>query len=312
MDDNPLTEPAVYDEMAFFHDNATEFGLAWTGPPQVTRVRVELADGRHLSGLRWGARDAEVEGVLVHGGAQNAHTWDTVALALDRPLLAIDLPGHGHSAWRPDGLYSPGVMAEDLAVMIDEFAPRAAFVAGMSLGGLTSLALADRRPDLVEQLVLVDITPGVNRTKAAAVIAFVDGPQSFDSFDALLERTIAHHPTRSVSSLRRGILHNAHRLADGTWAWRYDRGQHTRAIADGSEDAARSLADGLWDALSALDCRVTLVRGGDSPVVDDEDVAEFRRRRPDDVVNVVEGAGHSVQGDRPVELASVLNTYRAR
>ncbi len=35
--------------------------------------------------------------MLLHGGAQNAHTWDTVALALGRPLVAIDLPGHGHS-----------------------------------------------------------------------------------------------------------------------------------------------------------------------------------------------------------------------
>ena len=36
----------------------------------------------------------------MHGGAQNAHTWDTVALALDRPLVAVDLPGHGHSDGR--------------------------------------------------------------------------------------------------------------------------------------------------------------------------------------------------------------------
>ena len=44
--------------------------------------------------------------VLLHGGSQNAHTWDTVAMALDRPLVAIDLPGHGHSDGpgdRPEG-----------------------------------------------------------------------------------------------------------------------------------------------------------------------------------------------------------------
>ena len=38
--------------------------------------------------------------LLIHGWAQNAHTWDTVALALGRPLLAVDLPGHGHSGGR--------------------------------------------------------------------------------------------------------------------------------------------------------------------------------------------------------------------
>jgi pimeloyl-ACP methyl ester carboxylesterase len=44
-------------------------------------------------------------------------------------------------------------------------------------------------------------------------------------------------------------------------------------------------------------------------VVDDADEAEFRRRRPDDDVITVDGAGHSIQGDRPVELAAILETY---
>ena len=52
-----------------------------------------------------------------------------------------------------------------------------------------------------------------------------------------------------------------------------------------------------------------LVRGADSPVVDDDDVAELRRRRPDVRVEVVEGAGHSIQGDRPVELAAILDAF---
>ena len=64
---------------------------------------------------------------------------------------------------------------------------------------------------------LVDITPGVNQQKAKAVIDFIDGPQSFASFDDLLARTIQHNPTRSESSLRRGILHNAHPTAAGDW-----------------------------------------------------------------------------------------------
>jgi pimeloyl-ACP methyl ester carboxylesterase len=41
-------------------------------------------------------------------------------------------------------------------------------------------------------------------------------------------------------------------------------------------------------------------------VVGDDDVAELRRRLPDADVIVVDGAGHSVQGDRPVELARIL------
>ena len=85
-----------------------------------------------------------------------------------------------------------------------------------------SLALTDRAPDLVRQLVLVDVTPGVNREKSSAIAQFIDGPEYFESFDEILERTVQFNPTRSESSLRRGILHNAIEADDGRWRWRYD------------------------------------------------------------------------------------------
>ena len=88
--------------------------------------------------------------MLIHGGAQNAHTWDTVALALGRPLLAPDLPGHGHSDSPAPGVgTAPSANAADLAPVVERWAPDAALVVGMSLGGLTAIALAAARPDLV-------------------------------------------------------------------------------------------------------------------------------------------------------------------
>ena len=200
-----------------------------------------LPDGRRLSALVWGDGDPEL--VLVHGGAQNAHTWDTVALALDRPLVAVDLPGHGHS----DGVATPtgggadrtALLAADLAVAVRQLAPRAAAVVGMSLGGMTSIALAGQAPELVRSLVLVDITPGVTGGKAKAILDFVRGPATFDSFDDLLARTIEHNPTRTESSLRRGILHNAVQQDDGSWVWRYRRHDQPLIedeVADDAED----------------------------------------------------------------------------
>jgi pimeloyl-ACP methyl ester carboxylesterase len=295
-----------YDEFGLFGENIAEFRLEVAEVPPVDRIETEVGGTpRTVSALRWGTDPVEV--VFVHGGAQNAHTWDTVVLALDRPALAVDLPGHGHSAWRDDGAYSPVTMADDLAVVVERHAPGARLVVGMSLGGLTSMELAVRHPRLVRSLVMIDITPGVNAAKTKAITDFVDGPQSFPSFDDLLERTKEHNPTRSESSLRRGILHNARQLPDGSWQWRYDRGSHARRDGgDGRVAAASSTLASLWDDLEAVRCPLTVVRGSTSPVVDDDDVAEVRRRQPDAVVHVVEGAGHSVQGDRPVELAALL------
>lgn len=303
-------EMIPYDEFGLFHENAAEYGIAYDGPPSVRRTSVQVEPGRSVSALRWGHDEPEL--VMVHGGSQNAHTWDTVLLALDRPAVAIDLPGHGHSDWRDDGRYDPVTLADDLAEALTTLAPIPPLVVGMSLGGLTSMVLAARYPELVRSLVMVDITPGVNRQKAKAVIDFVSGPQRFASFDELLARTMEHNPTRSESSLRRGILHNARQLEDGSWEWRYDRRGHARTTdadgSDGSAGAEELSASPLWEDLAQVECSAVLVRGGVSPVVDDDDVAEARRRLPDLEVVVVGGAGHSVQGDRPLELAELIRT----
>jgi len=294
--------PEHYDEFSLFRENADEAGLPWTGPPDVRRAFVEVEPGRRVSALVWGTTPPEL--VLVHGGGQNAHTWDTVALALGRPLVAVDLPGHGHSDWPGDSkVLDPRAMADDVAAVIRELAPGAGPLVGMSLGGATSIALTAAHPDLVTRLALVDITPGVTREKSSDIAAFLAGPESFASFDEILERTIQFNPTRSESSLRRGVLHNAVQRDDGTWTWRHQLGRPP----DSSGLHVGSVNFGpLWDDLQGLPVPVLLIRGALSPVVDD---AEFHRRRPDDRVITVEGAGHSIQGDRPLELAAILEEF---
>ena len=292
-----------YDEFGMLADNAAEVGLPFTRPV-VERRSVRVAPGQDLSALVWGSGDPEL--VLIHGGAQNAHTYDTVALALGRPLLVVDLPGHGHSGWRDDGDYGPVANAEAVATAIAELAPNAAAVLGMSLGGLTATVLAARHPDLVRKAIIVDVTPGTDHAKAAPIVSFIDGPETFASFDEILERTILFNPTRSEASLRRGVLHNAHAREDGLWTWRYDRLDRVRKQA--TEEGVVDFSE-LWDDVSAMSCPILLVRGGTSEVVGDEDVVEWLRRQPDTEVVVVEGSGHSVQGDKPLELAALIERF---
>ena len=304
-----MPEMVAYDEFAYFHDNASEFNIAWTGPPIVRRERVSVGAGRELSALVWGT--GEPEYVLIHGGAQNAHTWDTVALALGRPLLAVDLPGHGHSdgADLDAGPIAPHANALDVAHVVRTLAPHAKAVAGMSLGGLTAIALAGLAPELVRRLVLVDITPGVTGPKSAAISNFINGPATFASFDEILARTIEHNSTRTVASLRRGILHNAVQEADGSWVWRYRRHPGAKTIGAGAITEVPKFGD-LWDVLGAVTCPTMLVRGmRPQSVVDDADETELIRRLPGARVEHLEEAGHSVQGDTPLEFASLLADF---
>src|ERR1700736_711832 len=240
---NPAVEPVEYDEFGMFRENAEEVGLPYDGPPVVERRRVEVGPGYVLSALVWG--DGPPELVLLHGGAQNAHTWDTVALALGRPLVAIDLPGHGHSDGGKSGSLGLRDNATDVATAIRALAPAARAVVGMSLGGMTTITLTSVAPEVVRQVVLVYVTPGVTPAKSKAITDFVNGPESFPSFDDILARTIEHNPTRTVSSLRRGILHNAEQRPDGSWVWRYARFRsgETRLPVD---------IDALWEAVGQI------------------------------------------------------------
>ncbi len=317
---SPVNDPDdasfVYDEFSMLADNCSEVGIPLPDAPPLTRVFHTLpgeSPDRRVSALRWGTGPVEL--VFVHGAAQNAHTWDTTVLALHQHgfanMLCIDLPGHGRSDWRPDHHYEPRSMAADIASTIAALAPDAKAIVGMSLGGMTTLALADAHPELVRKLVMVDVTPGVNAMKAKAVTDFVRGPQSFESFGSLLARTKEHNATRTESSLRRGILHNAHRNSDGSWSWNYDRGLSEvmpapEAKAGEPDPSLVQRFNPMWDIYERLAMPLHLFRGSLSPIVDDNDVAEVLKRCPSAKVVVIDNAGHSIQGDQPVVLADQI------
>jgi pimeloyl-ACP methyl ester carboxylesterase len=304
-------ERIAYDEFSMFRDNAEEFGIPYDGPPTVRREFVEVDPGRRLSALVWGTGDPEL--VLLHGGSQNAHTWDTVALALDRSLVAIDLPGHGRSDAGRAGPLSLEDNARDVAITIRALAPNAKAVVGMSMGGITTLVLADQAPDLVRAIILVDVTPGVNAEKAKQIMAFVNGPESFDSFDDLLARTMQFNPTRTESSLRRGILHNAEQREDGSWVWRYARHRARERQPENTPDPADAkppMFDQLWEVVEKVKVPLLLARGmRDQSVVDDAHEVELLRRLPSAEVEHFDEAGHSLQGDTPVELARSIERF---
>ena len=295
-----LGGPTAYAEFGLLHENAAEQGLSAHNMPIGSRVEV-VGPTLTTSAIRWGSDDPAL--VLLHGGGQNAHTWDSLMVLLGSgwPALAIDLPGHGHSA----GGFSTDAdqLAHDIGPILDRYVREPVMLCGMSLGGLVALVLAASRPEVVSHLILVDVVPGVDGVNAQAILGLLNGPGSFDSFEDLVAGTAAAFPDRPVSELRRGILHNAAQQPDGSWQWRYSRSQ--------SEPKEWAVPDtsSLWPYLEGCAMPVLLVRGTRSTsVLRPQHEAEFRRRVPSAQIAYCD-AGHNVQSDVPGCLASHIRTF---
>ena len=283
---------------------------ALVGASEIPSVRrVEPADG--VSALLWGSGPAAI--VLAHGAALNAHTWDSTLLAWNAALnrgdrypgstfggfLALDLPGHGDSAWREDGDYAPAriapAVADALAAALQAglLAPEFGLV-GQSLGGLVGLELLRGRAAF-SRLVLVDVLP-LKPEAASTVASFLDGPTSFASREQIVERAKAFG--LGGASVERGVFLNTRLTPDGRVVWKH----HLGALGPG---ALQHLAtDHLWDVIADSQIPVHLVAATRS-LVDEASWQRFTTLRPDATAVRLAGS-HNLQEDNPVELAAAL------
>lgn len=311
-----MNEPI--DEFSFLPEQAAEAGI--DAPiPRVERLDLTLPDGRTLSALRYGDQPPVV--TLLHGAGLNAHTWDTTILALGLPALAIDLPGHGDSSWRPDLAYTGRVLAPDVATGIEAWASGPQLLVGHSLGGLTAAAVAASHPELVRALVIIDITPGVDPNAGPTQIRdFFAGPTDWATRDEMVDRALAFGLGGTRKAAERGVYLNSRMRPDGRFEWKHHFAHLAAAMAASPELAAAAAAqqDAIsgvltltgWDDLAAVSAPISLIRG-DHGYVTDANAAEFAERVPAASVDVVH-SGHNVQEELPVELGARLRTLAGK
>jgi pimeloyl-ACP methyl ester carboxylesterase len=303
-----------FDEFSFLPAMAQDAGIH-TPLPRTERVNLTLADGRTLSALRFG--DAPPVVTLLHGAGLNAHTWDTTLLAANVPALAIDLPGHGDSSWRDDATYVAPTLAPDIITALETWTDRPQVLVGHSLGGLTAAKVAASRPDLVRELVIIDITPGIDPAgDAQSIAAFFAGPTDWASRDELVDRALSFGLGGSREAAARGVFLNSRVRDDGRVEWKHhfalvanrlaaDPAAAASAMAE--QDAVRDvLAASGWDDLSAIAAPVLLIRGNHG-FVTGEDASVFRRHVPTASVETVSST-HNVQEQMPVALGERLRS----
>ncbi|GAA1634386.1 alpha/beta hydrolase [Leucobacter chromiireducens subsp. solipictus] len=291
--------PDTDDEFRFLVSDAAR--VARAAPlPEVRRITVPVSDGRVLSGLAFDpAQPPRL--VVLHGAGLNAHSFDPVLLALDVPALAIDLPGHGRSDWRADADYRPDHLAIDIATALETLAPEPVVLLGHSLGGLTAALVAAARPELVRELVIVDITPGVSPGgDAGAVAEFIGGQRDFGSIDEIVDRAVRFGIGSDRAALTRGVALNTRRRPDGRLEWTHHFA-HLNGIS--ASDDPFPYAP-VWGSLQSLELPITLVRAS-AGMVSAALAAEWTAQLPASTLVEVPGP-HNLHEAAPTELAAVL------
>jgi len=218
------------------------------------------ANGLRLRLYEWGGPGG-TPALLLHSLAAHSHWWDwTAPLLAERfSVVALDLRGHGGSAWSEPPAYRAGDYAADIVAVLDALGWRSPLIIGHSLGGYVGAYLAARRPDRVGALVITDTLTQWSENEAAWAERQVErpGPEFANPSEAGSRYRLSPPETKAPADWIRHLGEAAvveHK--PGVWHYAVDR----RVFAHARPDA--------WPLLPGILCPTLVVRGEGSKIMD--------------------------------------------
>jgi pimeloyl-ACP methyl ester carboxylesterase len=265
--------------------------------------RFETVAGRRIRFVRRGSGPAIV---LLHGFASSIYTWKDVlpVLARDHDVVALDLPGFGHSELPPDLAFDeyPAVVTG----LLDRLGLARAVVVGNSLGGAVAAMVAGGRPERVDGLVLVDAA-GFNLEEGRRPwpIRVVGSPPVAAVLDRLpLRRALVE------TSLRQVFFDDA--LVTGERVDEYLE----PILRPGTLRAMRSVLasrstkpDAVQNLLPKVEAPALILWGRDDVWIPPGDADRFAAVLPRSRKVVLDRCGHMPQEERPDEVARLIAEF---
>ena len=237
-----------------------------------------------------------------HGLFGQGRNWTQIGkeLAADHRVLLVDMPNHGRSAWTDKVDYFD--LADRVAELFSADSP--VTLVGHSMGGKIAMVLALRRPELVERLCVVDVSPVTydNTREFAGYIAAMRGLD----LSALERRSDADDRLRDDvpnDTVRSFLLQNLRR-EEHTWRWQVN----LELLGDQLEELGGWPEDRLADA-TPYDGRVLWVGGDRSDYVREDYAEAMERWFPRNRRVTIKGAGHWVHSEKPETFVAVLRRF---
>jgi pimeloyl-ACP methyl ester carboxylesterase len=270
-------------------------------------VRLVLESGRRVAIHRMSAGSENRVVVLCHGapGSGNFDPDPTETRSRNVRLLSVDRPGYGGShpvserAWA-----TVASAADDLAAVLDTLNVKAVGVAGWSAGGRVALALAARRPDLVDRVAIVGTpapdaeVPWIEREEREELerLRALTADEANAELAARLDEVVPEdpHSSEALWLLAAGAADQPVLQAPGV---RCRLGEMLRAaFVQGSAGLAADIAGYCLQSWGfepeEVQAKTLLVYGSRDPLADPRHGRWWQSRLPDARLEVAPQAGH--------------------
>jgi esterase len=276
-------------------------GLAQTQtPPKRYADRFITVNGLRLHYLDWGSPE-KPPFIMLHGISRVAHQFDHLARIFtpDYHVIAIDMRGHGDSAWSPEGAYMVEDYVKDLEGFTDQLNLRGLTLLGNSTGGRVVQVYAGLHPDRVSRLIVEDVGPERTNDIASAFTRQVkqeeDGWASEEELLASLRKSNSKTPPAILES----YAHFASKKrADGRIVWKRDPG-----LARGFVPTE------LWRFVREIKCPTIYILGGASRIVPPETQDKLRDVLPNAKIVVMPGLGHYPDQEATEEFVRIVQAF---
>ena len=222
--------------------------------------------------------------ILLHGIARHAHTFDHIAgdFARTYRVLAVDMRGHGDSAWSPDGAYLVQDYVKDLEELVDALRLPKVTLLGNSTGGRVAQVYAGLHPDRVDKLVVEDVGPERPQNIADAFARRVEQEKNgWASEDELVAQLVTQNRRTPEPLLRTYAHFGLKRRDDGRLIWKRDPD-----LVKGFIETA------LWDSVRRITAPTLYVIGGGSRIVPPDTQQKLKDTLPHVRIVVMPGLGH--------------------
>jgi pimeloyl-ACP methyl ester carboxylesterase len=264
-------------------------------------------NGLALHYLEWG--DAEALPILcVHGYTSSAQAFNALARQLsDRyRILALDVRGHGESAWSPTGAYQYADQAGDLAGFADRLRLERFVLVGTSMGGIIAMAYAAEHAHRLLGLVINDIGPDAEAGTQRITQIVGSRPDEFATLEEAIAYRRAMSPitaARSAEDQRELALGVLRHRADGRCQWKMDPAYIRQRVEHGPP--ARPA---VWPALGSMPCSTLVVWGTERDVLSGPQVRRMVEVLPRGELVGVPGIGHAPSLVEP-EVLTALDRF---